>query len=185
MINTPIYEQIKRHEWLLMVRERLSEETEPIIRFLIDQNLKSERQIGYRSGIRLLMPYVEVIGDSFIPKRDYAKILEEMNVPAPLIVRIMYRNALFHGDLPNSIQYRGALIKWKMNMWPVKHQLTPLDENNEGFLIISIPQLFNDIEKFLDDLTSKNDQTLIRVQVRCELDAIGSEIQADLQKFGS
>lgn len=161
-----ILRKISKVDYLREILLRHRTEYKKILEIITKRNLTHKRGIGFWSLTRMIFPVIETVAD--VVEKEKEKFLsEELGVPFGFVVWEMYRNSLMHTDELRYIVYKRKTIFWSIQLGneDIGHLITKQTDSMYAAIHLSIPKLYRDLETFLISEISKNDKSIINVQV--------------------
>jgi len=170
---------IQRVQYLKKIKSRMENEVGTYFDMLTNYNKLELRKIGFWSTIRLLMPIVETTAKTL--GKTPQEILHQMDVKTPHLVWEMFRHPLIHGDQLSHIKYKDREINWGLTLGSGKGVSHIIMHDHIG---LDLNYLYSRLLTLLSDEISKNDETIIKIEVGIIFDDDApSYILDDLKKI--
>ena len=161
-----IFRTISKVKYLKEILRRHKTEYIEILDIVNKYNLTHERGIGFWSLTRIIFPVIETV--AFIIGKEKENFLEEdLEVPFGHLVWELYRHALMHSDQLRYAVYKEKTFSWAIHLGNenIGHFVDKYAGSHTTTIHIAIPKLYFDLQKFLIKEITKNDTSLISIQV--------------------
>ena len=167
---------MKRVDFLSGALARLNDDVGTILNFIEDHNRNSERKIGFWASIRMIMPIIKAIahvnGES--PQNFLGKYL---SVNTPHLAWDLFRHSLIHGDYLQHGKFQAKDVSWGVSMFGQGHVVT------SGHIGVDVVTLYQKLKEYLENEITKNDSTIINVEVGVIYSTPKTEIEDDFSKL--
>lgn len=141
-----------------------------------NSNIENKRAVGFWSSLRMILPIVESIS-SIMEVTPQDLLGNDLNIYTPHLTWDLFRHSLSHGDFIRYGKYGENTINWGVSLSGLGHIFS------SGYISIDVITLYNDLVSYLRKEISKNDETIVNVEVGLEYDASGAPIQGILDDF--
>lgn len=168
--------QMKKVDFLKGASARLNDDVGTILGLIDEHNKKSERKIGFWASIRMIMPIIEalshVVGET--PQVFLGKYL---GINIPHLAWDLFRHSLIHGDYLQHGKYQSKDVSWGVLMMGQGHIIT------SEHIGIDVVSLYQDLKSYLESEITKNDQTIVNIEVGVVYSTPRQEIKDDFSKL--
>jgi hypothetical protein len=153
------FEKMKmgKKTYLVGVLGRLENDVGTYLECVSIKNEETGVGIGFWGSLRLLMPVVEALANTYEVKPETI-LKDNLNVKTPKLVWVMYRHTLAHNDLPQHGRYGTTEATWGVSMFGSNHII-----QNE-VVSIDVAKLYKDLVAFLkNEIRNSNDDEKVDV----------------------
>lgn len=168
--------QMRKVDFFKDALARLNDDVGTILDIIVKYNKRSERKIGFWASIRIIIPIIEAI--SHVVGETPQKFLEKyLGVNTPYLAWDLFRHSLIHSDYLQHGKFGIKEVSWGVLMMGQGHIIK---SEHIGIDVITLHQK---LKKYLEKEVSKNDQTVVDIEVGVIYTTPKQEIIDDFSKL--